>query len=187
MEICCKANELLNGKELAGIGTLHYIKAQCGTAGEYDLCTLRLSVNTNRFPQYGGFNLLAEYHTDSEAMLKELMKDSELKQLMGAGSLTDTELYRGGHLCGTETVQHNSDNGLGSWVSVVWDFSDGVCVNVSAFSRDKTQLPAMSKRILQRLDGFKLPIRGTLRFEKARSVMEEQLDESLYAARLIFG
>lgn len=195
IEICSVLNEMLNGKEIAGVGNTYFLMCKPNAiSDDYSSCTIWFNDNNFTYTQTGGVNVLGKYAADNEAIVRTLLADTAFKTAMELAEKSEAISYSEGYFKMHESFAQNLNKGYRAWVLVDWDFSHNISVNVvpvcrvdaRKMSNGDDRLAIMVERIKATLNGLSMAIGGELELAEAYSQDEIKLSDELVAGMIMF-
>lgn len=195
IEICSVLNEMINGKEIAGVGEAYYLMCKPDmVSDDYSSCTIWFNDNNFTYTQTGGVNVLAKYPVDNAAIVRTLLEDDIFVAAMGLNDCSDGNPYSQGYFKMHDSFAQNLKSGYLAWVIVSWDFSSSISVNVVPVCRvdarkmdnGADRLVTMVERIKNILNGLGMAIGGELELAEEYSQDEIKLSDDLVAGMIMF-
>lgn len=195
IEICSVLNEMLNGKEIAGVGNTYFMMCKPNAiSDDYSSCTIWFNDNNFTYTQTGGVNVLGKYAADNKAIVRTLLADTAFKTAMELAEKSEAISYSEGYFKMHESFAQNLNKRYRAWVLVDWDFSHNISVNVvpvcrvdaRKMSNGDDRLAIMVERIKATLNGLSTAIGGELELADAYSQDEIKLSDELVAGMIMF-
>ena len=195
VEICSALNEMLNGKEIAGVGNTYFMMCKPNAiSDEYSSCTIWFNDNNFTYTQTGGVNVLGKYAADNQAIVNALLEDPAFKDAMELEGISEATAYSEGYFKMHESFAQNLNKGYRAWVLIDWDFSHSISVNVvpvcrvdaRKMSNGNDRLAVMVERIKIALNGLSMAIGGELELAEAYCQNEIKLSDELVAGMIMF-
>ena len=195
VEICSALNEMLNGKEIVGVGNTYFMMCKSNAiSDEYSSCTIWFNDNNFTYTQTGGVNVLGKYAADNQAIVTALLEDPAFKDAMELEGMSEATAYSEGYFKMHESFTQNLNKGYRAWVLIDWDFSHSISVNVvpvcrvdaRKMSNGNDRLAVMVERIKIALNGLSMAIGGELELAEAYCQNEIKLSDELVAGMIMF-
>lgn len=195
IEICSVLNDMLNGKEIAGVGNTYFMMCKPNAiSDEYSSCTIWFNDNNFTYTQTGGVNVLGKYAADNQAIVNALLEDPAFKDAMELEGISEATAYSEGYFKMHESFAQNLNKGYRAWVLIDWDFSHRISVNVVPVCRNDVRkmsngadrLATMVECIKTTMNGLNMAIGGELELAEAYSQDEIKLSDELVAGMIMF-
>lgn len=196
IEICSVLNEMLNGKKSDVFNCMYFKMCKSNAISDnYSSCTIWFNDNSDTYRLTGGVNILGEYATDNEAIVRTLLADTTLMAAMELEEKSEAILYSEGYFKMHESFAQNLNNGYRAWVLIDWNFSHYISVNVvpvcrveaRKMSNGDDRLAVMVERIKASLNGLSMAMGGKLELADKYSQDEINLSDELVAGMIKFN